>query len=116
MKKKNEDVGASKPKTPKAAAVAGTREHPWVLQTPPGTSEFTAFRDDSAVPPAIIVQVWKTELRYDVRCLSDLHAMLKGAWRLDVVGKLQTSRNLRRRERSRPGAVRQAMRLAVGTD
>ena len=84
MKKKNEDVGDFKPKTPKAACVAGTREHPWVLQTPPGTSEFTAYRDDSAVPPAIIVQVGKTELRYDVRCLSDLHAMLKahGDWML----------------------------------
>jgi hypothetical protein len=66
------------------AAVAGSRERPWVLKTPPGTSEFTAFRDDSAVPPAIIVQVGKTELRYHVRCLSDLHAMLKahGDWML----------------------------------
>jgi hypothetical protein len=25
----------------------GTRENPWVLLTPPGSSEFIAFRDDS---------------------------------------------------------------------
>ena len=65
-------------------AVAGSREHPWALKTPPGTSEFTAYRDDTAVPPAIIVQVGKTELRYHARCLDDLRAMLSahGDWML----------------------------------
>jgi hypothetical protein len=60
----------------------GTREDPWVLKTPPGSSEFTAFRDEALDPPALVVQVGKTELRYDVRCLDDLHAMLKqqGDW------------------------------------
>ena len=60
----------------------GTREEPWVLKTPPGTSEFQAFRDEVLDPPALIVQVGKTELRYHVRCLDDLHAMLKdhGDW------------------------------------
>ncbi len=54
----------------------GTREDPWVLKTPPGSSEFTAFRDETLDPPALVVQVGKTELRYDLRCLDDLHAML----------------------------------------
>lgn len=60
----------------------GTRERPWVLKTPPGSSEFTAFRDEGADPPALVVQVGKTEVRYQLRCLDDLHAMLKahGDW------------------------------------
>jgi len=56
----------------------GTREPPWELKTPPGSSEFTAFRDEGADPPALIVRVGKTEVRYHLRCLDDLHAMLKG--------------------------------------
>ena len=56
----------------------GTREQPWELKTPPGSSEFTAFRDEGADPPALIVRVGKTEVRYHLRCLDDLHAMLKG--------------------------------------
>jgi hypothetical protein len=65
-------------------ASAGTRESPWVLQTPPGTSEFTAYRDEAAEPPVLVVQVGKTELRYQLRCLADLHSMLKehGDWML----------------------------------
>ena len=50
----------------------GTREQPWVLETPSGGSEFTAFRDDALDPPALVVQVGKTELCYN----DDLHAML----------------------------------------
>ncbi len=58
----------------------GTRQSPWVLTTPSGGSEFTAFRDEELDPPALVVQVGKTELRY--RCLDDLAAMLKkhGDW------------------------------------
>jgi hypothetical protein len=60
----------------------GTRERPWVLKTPPGTSEFEAFRDDTLDPPALVVRVGKTELRYHLRCIEDLHAMLgaHGDW------------------------------------
>jgi hypothetical protein len=60
----------------------GTKEDPWVLKTPSGESEFTAYRDESATPPAIVVNVGKTELRYHLRCLDDLQAMLKakGDW------------------------------------
>lgn len=56
---------------------AGTREKPWILQTPSGGSEYQAYRDESADPPALVVQVGKTEVRYHLRCLDDLHKMLK---------------------------------------
>ena len=60
----------------------GTRERPWLLTTPSGQSEFTAYRDETADPPALVVQVGKTELRYRLRCLDDLAAMVKahGDW------------------------------------
>src|SRR5271156_2300892 len=60
----------------------GTKEHPWLLKTPPGTSEFEAYRDDSSSPAALVVQVGKTQLKYDLRCLEDLRTMLKkrGDW------------------------------------
>jgi hypothetical protein len=55
----------------------GTEKSPWRLKTPPGTSDFLAWRDDAADPPALVVQVGKTQLRYQLRCIDDLHAMLK---------------------------------------
>jgi hypothetical protein len=60
----------------------GTPERPWVLRTPPGQSEFMAYRDDSLDPPALVCVVGKTQLSYQLRCLDDLHAMLKshGDW------------------------------------
>jgi hypothetical protein len=57
----------------------GTRDRPWVLDTPSGGAEYTAYRDDTSDPPALVVQVGTTELRYQLRCLDDLHAMLRGA-------------------------------------
>jgi len=69
--------------TPAAnAAGAGTPGDPWTLTTPPGGSEFSAYRDEAASPPALVVQVGQTELRYHLRCLDDLHTMLKehGDW------------------------------------
>jgi Family of unknown function (DUF6855) len=60
----------------------GTRDDPWVLTTPSGGSEYIAFRDDTLDPPALVVQVGKSELRYHLRCLDDLEAMLRerGDW------------------------------------
>jgi hypothetical protein len=60
-------------------AGAGTRDNPWILKTPPLSSEFTAFRDEALDPPALVVRVGKTELRYALRCIDDLHAMLRAA-------------------------------------
>lgn len=72
-------------KTTKAAAgktAMGTKEHPWVLNTPAGGSEFLAWRDATLDVPALVVRVGTTELRYHLRCLDDLHAMLRahGDW------------------------------------
>ena len=60
----------------------GARESPWVLKTSPGKSEYLAYRDEAADPPALVVIVGKTEVRYQLRCLTDLQAMLKerGDW------------------------------------
>lgn len=60
----------------------GTREQPWLLKTPSGTAEFQVYRDETLDPPALVCLVGKTELRYHLRCLTDLHAMLKahGDW------------------------------------
>lgn len=54
----------------------GTPTHPWALKTPPGTSDYQAWREADAAPPALVVQVGKTQLRYHLRCIEDLHAML----------------------------------------
>ena len=64
------------------SSAPGTSDAPWTLKTPPGTSEYEAWRDDSLDPPALVVQVGKTQLRYHLRCIEDLHAMLKahGDW------------------------------------
>jgi hypothetical protein len=68
----------------KSSDKAGTRDNPWTLTTPSGQSEFTAFRDEALDLPALVVQVGKTELRYQLRCLEDLRSMLKahGDWML----------------------------------
>src|SRR5436305_13678120 len=64
------------------ATGSGTREDPWLLSTPPGSSQYQAYRDETADPPALVVQVGKTELRYHLRCIDDLHEMLgrHGDW------------------------------------
>lgn len=61
---------------------SGTPNDPWILATPPGKSEFEAYRDPDSTPPALVVQVGSTELRYHLSCLDDLHAMLvaHGDW------------------------------------
>lgn len=58
----------------------GTKEDPWQLKTPSGTSEYQMYRDNDA----LVCQVGTTQLRYQWRCIEDLHAMLKahGDWML----------------------------------
>ena len=60
----------------------GTKEDPWLLKTPPGTSEYQMYRDETSDPPALVCTVGSTVLRYQLRCIEDLHAMLKehGDW------------------------------------
>jgi hypothetical protein len=61
---------------------SGTKEDPWQLQTPPLTSDYLMYRDETSDPPSIVCLVGKTELRYQLRAIEDLHAMLKahGDW------------------------------------
>lgn len=61
---------------------SGTPDDPWVLTTPPGRSEFEAYRDPDSDPPALVVQVGATQLRYHLQCIEDLHEMLTdvGDW------------------------------------
>ena len=59
------------------AAGTGTKEDPWVLRTPPGTSEYQMYRDETLDPPALECVVGKTTLSYRLRAIEDLHAMLK---------------------------------------
>jgi hypothetical protein len=68
----------------KNATGEGTKENPWMLKTPSGSSEYYMYRDEQANPPALVCVVGKTELRYHLRCIEDLHAMLKdhGDWML----------------------------------
>lgn len=60
----------------------GTKDSPWELKTPPGKSEYTVYKDEDASPPVLVVQVGKTKLTYQLRCIEDLHTMLKkhGDW------------------------------------
>jgi hypothetical protein len=64
------------------ATGSGTREDPWQLKTPPGTSDYQMWRDETADPPALVCQVGSTQLKYHLRCIDDLHKMLKarGDW------------------------------------
>jgi hypothetical protein len=65
-----------------AAARSGTKEDPWRLKTPPGTSDYEMYRDESSDPPLLVCQVGSTRLTYQLRAIADLHAWLKeqGDW------------------------------------
>ena len=60
----------------------GTKDDPWQLTTPPGTSEYTLYKDEAADPPQLVCQVGSTKLTYQLRAIEDLHAMLTahGDW------------------------------------
>jgi hypothetical protein len=61
---------------------SGTKQAPWQLTTPSGTSEYQMYKDEAADPPALVCMVGKTELRYQLRAIEDLQKMLKanGDW------------------------------------
>ena len=60
----------------------GTKDDPWVLKTPPGSSEYTIYRDETADPPQLVCQVGSTKLTYLSRAVEDLHGWLQeqGDW------------------------------------
>ena len=61
---------------------SGTKDDPWTLTTPPGTSTYTMYRDETADPPALVCQVGSTALRYRLQAIDDLHTWLldQGDW------------------------------------
>jgi hypothetical protein len=54
----------------------GTKDHPWVLKTPPGSSEYTMYRDEESDPAQLVCQVGSTKLTYRLQAIDDLHAWL----------------------------------------
>ena len=61
---------------------SGTREDPWILKTPSLSSEYRAWREPEATPPALVVEVGTTRLSYRLEAIDHLSAMLKevGDW------------------------------------
>jgi len=60
----------------------GEQDDPWTLKTPPLSSEFQVWRKLDGDPPALVVQVGKTQLSYQLRAIEDAHAWLRevGDW------------------------------------
>jgi hypothetical protein len=61
------------------ATLDRTKENPWRLKTPPGTSEYTMHVEERDGARLLVCTVGKTVLLYDARCIDDLHGMLKAA-------------------------------------
>lgn len=59
-----------------------SKDDPWKLKTPPGTSDFTMHTEEKAGKRILVCTVGKTVLHYDARCVDDLRAMLvkAGDW------------------------------------
>ena len=98
-----------------SAAGQGTKEKPWTLKTPSGSSEYVMYKDETLDPPAIVCVVGKTELRYHLRAIEDLHAMLKKHGTGCPSGA-PMSRSRRPQAPSRNGAGHQRTRSRAGTD
>ena len=59
---------------------SGTKDDPWKLATPPGTSRYEMYRDEEH--DTLVCVVGTTRLGYQLRAIEDTHAMLKahGDW------------------------------------
>ena len=55
----------------------GTKENPMVLKTPPLSSEYTMHVDEKDGKEILVCTVKSTILHYDIKCIKDLHEMLK---------------------------------------
>ena len=98
-----------------AGTGTGTPDDPWVLQTPPLSSDYTMHRDTRDGVDVIVCTVGKTVLLYDARCLDDLHADAPPRTATGSISARPTSRSRRRTARSRRGAARPTTRSAAGT-
>lgn len=61
---------------------AGTKENPWQLKTPSGTSDYLMYKSENEGKDILVCVVGKTTLHYEYQCIADLHAMLRqhGDW------------------------------------
>lgn len=59
------------------SALTGTKENPWKLKTPPGTSEYQMYKSEKEGKEILVCTVGTTILHYDYKCLADLNAMLE---------------------------------------
>ena len=59
-----------------------SKDDPWKLKTPPGTSEYTMHTDEKGGVKILVCTVGNTVLHYDLRCIDDLNVMLirAGGW------------------------------------
>ncbi len=64
------------------AQTIGTTDNPMKLKTPPLSSEYTIHVAEKDGQEILVCTVKKTILHYDLRCIKDLHEMLKkrGDW------------------------------------
>ena len=69
------------PQTPISSG-SGTADDPWLLKTPPLSSDYTMHRDVRDGTDVIVCTVGKTVLLYDARVIEDLSAMVRerGDW------------------------------------
>jgi len=60
----------------------GTKDKPLKLKTPPQTSDYKMHVDEKEGREILVCTVKTTVLHYDIKCLLDLHEMLKkhGDW------------------------------------
>lgn len=60
----------------------GTKSDPWELTTPPGSSNYSMYRDPDDDPPALVCVVGSTTLKYHLSAIEDLHTWLlaQGDW------------------------------------
>lgn len=60
----------------------GTKQDPWNLTTPPGSSRYEMFRDADHDPELLVCQVGSTKLTYLWRAVDDLATWLveQGDW------------------------------------
>jgi hypothetical protein len=63
---------------PVVAEGEGTKAFPWVLKTPPWTSESQMHKDEDAEPPALACVVRETTLSYRLRALASNAARRRG--------------------------------------
>ena len=60
----------------------GEKDDPWILKTPPQSSEYLAWTEDDHTPPRLVDQVGKSQHCYQLRALEDCARMLRnhGDW------------------------------------